>query len=310
MTHSTHMSTKMRRYKKFEIKPFLKEFYRNYFPTSRDNLKQVIIKSIFIIFVVLVVISCLCFSFYYGEINKQENIINSSREVFLKYDNETSFKILSQQNSDYVGWLKIGNTKIDYPVYKAENNKFYLTRNGFKKTSSLGSIFMDYRSSREDKNIVIYGNALKNGKMFGELCNFRMVEYYNRNSILQFTGPKGTCNYKIFAVFVLNAKKEDDGGHIYNIYRKNFLDDGDFENWINEANKRSIINTKVDVITQDNILTLVTSCDDFENARLVIMARSQREEENLYALPMVATINKNPIYPKKWYENKGIEYPF
>jgi len=146
--------------------------------------------------------------------------------------------------------------------------------------------------------------------MFGILKNLRTLDFYQKNSVLTLTINKEKVDYKIFAVFVLNAKKEDDGGYVYNIYRNEFSSDADFEGWITEAETRSVITTTTDVAIDDDILTLVTVCEDFENSRLVIMARSRRQDEVFATEDTSAFVSKNPKYPKKWYEVRNIKYPF
>lgn len=300
----------MRRYKKFDIKDFLKSLRENYLPTSRDNLKQITIKAVFILLIIAIAVSGIYFGSYYGHSRKQQRLLDQCYEIFSSNDSHESYKLLSQQNSDYQGWIQFGDTKLNNPVYKAKDNSFYLNRNSNRKQSDFGSVFMDYRFNNGDKNVVIYGNTLKNGLMFSVLDNLRTLNFYKQNSLISFTDAESMVQFKIYAVFVLNAKIEDDGGHIYNIYRKSFTDETDFGYWVAEAKSRSIINTGVEVNIEDKILTLVTSCEDFENARLVVMARSQREEEELTANAPTARVNENPIYPKKWYSVRNIEYPF
>ena len=60
---------------------------------------------------------------------------------------------------------------------------------------------------------------------------------------------------------------------------------------------------------EDEYLTLITSCDDFDGARLVVMARRLREGETS-TKTYKYTINQNPKFPKKWYKDRNIEYPF
>ena len=57
----------------------------------------------------------------------------------------------------------------------------------------------------------------------------------------------------------------------------------------------------------DNIITLVTCTSDFENARLIIMARETREGENPEVDTSLANVNPNPRYPKIWYTKRGIK---
>lgn len=38
-----------------------------------------------------------------------------------------------QLNSDYLGWLTINDTAIDYPVVRGKNNDFYLNHNFYRE---------------------------------------------------------------------------------------------------------------------------------------------------------------------------------
>ena len=149
-----------------------------------------------------------------------------------------------------------------------------------------------------------------NGSMFGTLKKFKSLDFYKANPTIEFSTLYKKSTYKIYAIFVLNASKADDNGYIYNISRNNFLNDDDFNSWVNEAYERSIINTGVDVELGDNIITLVTCVNDFDDARLVIMARETREDEESYVDTSSASVNPSPRYPKRWYDERGLKYPF
>ena len=97
----------------------------------------------------------------------EENSTNETEEI--KY--EIDFESLKKQNSDTVAYLKVNNTKIDYVVVKAKDNKYYLTHNFKKKGNAAGWVFADYHNKFDgkDRNIVIYGHNMKNGSMFGTL---------------------------------------------------------------------------------------------------------------------------------------------
>ena len=206
------------------------------------------------------------------------------------------------------------NTKIDNPIYQTDNNDFYLTHNQQKQKSAYGALFFDSKNviteSETDKNLVIYGHHMKNGSMFANLTKYKELSFYKQNPTVEFATLYGNGTYKVYAAFVLNASKADDNDYIYNISRKSFIDDNDFDSWVNEARERSLINTGVDVKNGDNIITLVTCTYDFDNARFVVMARETREGEEPSVDTLKATANSSPRYPKRWYDDRGIEYPF
>ena len=300
----------MSRYKETRLQRLLREIRVSYLPNRNDNIKQVFYKVLFLVLIVAILSSSVYFSVYYYTNHKEINVINQQRQTIKELGYEAGSLKLFEENSDYAGWLQLGETQLNNPVYRAEDNSYYLNRNGLREKSSYGSLFMDYRFNIESQNIVIYGNSLRNGELFGSLEKLRSLNYYKNNSMLTFYSEAGEINYKIYAVFVLNGAKEDDGGYIYNIYQNDFNSDWDFNQWVAEAKERSIINTNIQVESQDRILTLVTGCDDFENSRLIIMARSERNDEVLTPLNSAATANSRPRYPKKWYETRNIIYPF
>lgn len=81
------------------------------------------------------------------------------------------FTELKKRNSDVVGWLRVNNTSIDYPVVQTTDNEFYLKRNLDKVKSTTGWIFADFRSNLDvlDFNTTIYGHNLIDNLMFGSL---------------------------------------------------------------------------------------------------------------------------------------------
>lgn len=295
----------MKRYKESNFESLRSDFIRQYLPNNCDNLGQIVLKSVFIGLLITVLVVGIYFSIYYFNDLSERNLIEKNRETFL-----SSPETLHEQNSDYKAWLEIPDSETNYPVFQSDNNSFYLSHNSKKEESSYGTLVLDYRSDLEDNNLVIYGNNPKNGYLFSSLENFRSLDYFKRHSLIKLTDNKGTTNYKVYAVFVLNASKKDDGGHIYDVYRNDFENEIIFENWVGEAKERSIINSSIDVALTDKTLTLITGCDDFENARLVVMARSLREGEEASSQNNNAIPNQKPRYPKKWYKERNIEYPF
>ena len=77
------------------------------------------------------------------------------------------------QNSDFVAWLKIPGTKINYPVVWTDNVDYYLTHTFSGKESKIGTLFSlgktDYKSP--GRNIPIYGHHIttSGGNMFQPL---------------------------------------------------------------------------------------------------------------------------------------------
>lgn len=300
----------MSRYKITKLTDFFKKAIHENLPNKTDNLRQFIIKIAFLVCIVGIFCGGIHFSVYYSNSAHEQKLIEKQQLFFKNNSLKNSTKYLYEQNNDYVAWLNIKGTSLNNAVYKTGNNSFYMTHNHLKKPSSYGALCLDYRFDLSDKNAVIYGANIQNGLMFGTLENLRELSFYKQNSVITLTHKNSKTNYKIYALFVLNSAKEQDNGKIYELYKKNFSSELSFNSWVEDAMTRSLIDTKVDVSFDDKILTLVTDCDDFEGARLVVMARSEREGETLSPINQHAVLNRNPRYPKKWYDVRNISYPF
>lgn len=304
------------------VKDFFYKLYLSYIPNRRDNLKQIIIKVFFFISLITLIVSATYITNYFLSAKKQEGIIEDTRSVWHETikqettapEQPSAIELLLQENSDFKGWITIPNTKIDNPIYQTADNDFYLTHNQKKQKSAYGALFFDcdnkITETETDKNLVIYGHHMKNGSMFANLTKYKSLSFYKENPTIEFSTLYKKSTYKIYAVFVLNASKADDNGYIYNISRKSFLNDEDFDSWADEAYERSLINTGVDVKNGDNIITLVTCTYDFDDARLVVMARETREDEEPTVNTSASTANPSPRYPKRWYDDRGIDFPF
>ena len=79
--------------------------------------------------------------------------------------------------------------------------------------------------------------------------------------------------------------------------------------WISRCRDRSLINTPVDVLPQDEVLTLSTCCYDFEEARLVIVARLVRDGEDETVDTELANINEDVLYSGEYYAARKLKIP-
>lgn len=313
----------------FNILDFLRYIFYSYLPNRNDNLKQKFIKLLFIISLVAFIISGIYICGYFMTAEKQENLLEESREIWYQsvvveggsdnpniYFEETLSPevALMRKNSDFKGWITIGDTKIDNPIYQTNNNEFYLNHDQNKNRSSYGALYFDYRNNltkeKTDKHLLIYGHEMKNGSMFGELKKLRSLDFYKKHPTFNFSTIYSKGTYKIYSIFVLNSKKSHDAGNIYNLIGQDFATEEGFNTWVNDAKERSLIETTVDVKFGDDTVALVTCCDDFPDARLVVMARKTRAGESTAVNIQNSTLNPNPKYPRIWYEKRDIEYPF
>lgn len=182
--------------------------------------------------------------------------------------NSQSILSLKEMNEDTVGWLKVNNTNVDYPVVQAKDNDYYLTKNYKKKNDSSGWIFMDYRADAVNlsQNTIIFGhNMYYSGVMFGTLYKVQYSDWYKNkdNQIIEFENITGKKKWKIFSIY--NIANTND----YLI--ADFSTAEKFQNFLDLITDRSIYKFNTPVSTNDKILTLSTCSKNGAN-RLVIHA--------------------------------------
>lgn len=181
---------------------------------------------------------------------------------------ELDFEKLLAVNNRTVGWLKVPNTTIDYPVAQASDNSFYLNHSFDKSWNSAGWIFADYRNKFDgtDKNIIIYGHNRMDSSMFATLRNTQNASWYNNstNKYITFTTPDTTHVYQVFSVYTIKSETY--------YLTTDFYDDEDYLKFLNEMKKRSIHNFGVELSAEDSIITLST-CDASGKSRVILHAK-------------------------------------
>ena len=111
------------------------------------------------------------------------------------------YEELHNQNNDMIGWLKIEDTVIDYPVMQTmEDEQYYLKINFEKEDDKNGCLIMDTDSvvgegtkelgyvegTEPSSNLIIHGHNMKSGNMFGNLDLYEDELYGKAHNIIYF----------------------------------------------------------------------------------------------------------------------------
>lgn len=177
------------------------------------------------------------------------------------------------QNKDYVAWLSIPGTVINYPVVRSDRTDYYLHHLITGQQSKLGTLFSLKTSDYEtpSKNIAIYGHHLSNSTaMFSTLLEYKKESYWKSHQTIQLNTIYGKRTYRIFAV--LNHTVSD-----WDASTASFKDDAAFLKFINRAKKNAFYDTGIEVSETDNIITLITCDRSFGGVqgRLLVMGVEQ-----------------------------------
>lgn len=175
------------------------------------------------------------------------------------------------ENEDFIAWIQIPGTTVDYPVVLSNDTKYYLNHTFSGKKSYLGTLFSLEKTDYQlpGKNIAIYGHHIRsNGQvMFSRLISYKDQDFYADHQTIYLDSLFHSDTYIVFAV--INMRSGDWDPSV-----ASFASGDDFLSFIHRARSQSLYETGIEVTAEDQILTLIT-CDRSyipTYGRLVVMA--------------------------------------
>ena len=208
---------------------------------------------------------------YNFQINDEVHIHRTNDELL---DILPEYEILYQKNKKLIGWIKIDDTNIDYPVMQTSDNEYYLDHNYNQEYDKNGSIFLDTACSvyPRSTNLIVYGHHMKTGKMFGNLQKYAKESYYEEHKLIQFDTIYEKGTYEIMYVFRSQVFNEDD--LVFKYYQFINANSGnEFESYMDEMKKLSLYDTGVTANYGDSLLTLSTCDNSQTDGRFVVVAK-------------------------------------
>ena len=182
------------------------------------------------------------------------------------------YAAIHEQNSDFVGWVSIDGTNINYPVMQTiDNPNFYLKRGFEKQYSNYGVPYVQENCALGiSDNVVIYGHHMNNGSMFADLCKYEREDFYREHTTIHFDTLSSLGEYEIVAAFKTVAYSED-GFKYYHFV--NAEDENAFDAFISQCKALALYDTGVDAEYGDKLLTLSTCEYSRTNGRMVVVAK-------------------------------------
>ena len=243
----------------------------------KNMLKDMIIDAILILLIVLMAISSIRLYKALKEDKEQRQIFDKLQEIVTENTEETEEKNktknlqeLYNQNNDFVGWIHIEDTNINYPVMQSKDREnYYLKRNFYKEYSSIGTPYIAENCDiNTSDNLIIYGHHIKNNTMFGQLEEYKKRAFYADHKTMEFNTLYENANYEIIAVFKTSAIN---GFKYYKFY--NAKDEQEFNAFINKCKELSFYDIQTNAKYGDKLITLSTCEYSQLNGRLVVVAR-------------------------------------
>ncbi len=177
-------------------------------------IKVKITRIAIIVFMIILVISLYLFIRDFLEYKESnDTIIELSEDVIIEESDEEKINIdwekLESINKDIIGWIKIDNTKIDYPILKDDDKLKYLKHSYNGKYNNNGSIFTLNNNPFNDNTTIIYGHNMKSGIMFSELAKYMNEEFLKEHSSIKIYTKNQNYKATIFSCYSIGITEEE-----------------------------------------------------------------------------------------------------
>lgn len=179
---------------------------------------------------------------------------------------------LRQVNPEVVGWIRIPDTDIDFPLTQTSDNTFYLEHTWDLVESSYGNIFLECMNNPDftDFNTIVYGHHMRDGTMFAALRKYAEQEFYEAHPYVYIVTDAGIFRYEVFSSYFATLDSKT--------YGLSFHQEKTRVNFLNYALTESEIEAGITPATTDRILTLSTCTGWGYLYRRVVHARLEMVE--------------------------------
>lgn len=270
-----------------------------------------------VVFVVIFAISVVCFAANYHSgieddrsLENQQTILHKNMQIAAEINGIThnitkvlstnmdsveeskptmlpEYEALWQQNEDFIGWLRIEDTIIDYPVMQCtEDENYYLARDFYKEENKNGCLILDNDSNAgigtieqqytngvlPSTNLIIHGHTMKSGQMFGGLKLYRDEEYGLAHNRICFDSLYEKREYELIAVFYSQVYyQSEDVFKYYKFFQADTQEE--FEDWYKNIKEMSLYDTGITAEYGDEFITLSCCAYHVEDGRFVVVGK-------------------------------------
>lgn len=192
---------------------------------------------------------------------------------------EEDFAELFEVNNDLVGWLTVGDV-VDLPVTQYDNT-YYLDHDFYGKEDQAGTVFINEANIiwPQDRNLLFHGHNMKSGAVFGNLDEYRKLDYLKENPIIKFRTIFDPVPSMYVPIAIFDASMNAGNKNYFDIGRITFKTEKEFLDFANECIEHSMYELPFTVEENDNLITLITCSYSDENGRFMIVCRGLHMDE-------------------------------
>lgn len=189
------------------------------------------------------------------------------------------YQELYMQNNDMVGWIKVEDTKINYPVMQSKDNPNFYLRHRFDKGYTVyGCPYVQENCDVDtpSDNLVIYGHHMNDNSMFAGLMKYADKSFWEKHKTIQFDTLTEKGKYEVVVAFKTEVYTNSPNSfRYYDFVNADTADD--FNVYIAKCKELAIYDTGVNAEYGDKLITLSTCEYSRNNGRMVVVAKKVAE---------------------------------
>ncbi len=186
-------------------------------------------------------------------------------ELHKAYEPPMDFALLRERNPDTVGWIRIPDTRIDYPIVQSTDNEKYLHTDFDGNESVYGAVYLDCDSKADFSgwNNPLYGHHMKDGSMFKDVVKFKDENFFKEHQYFDIYTPERRIHLKAVSCYYTDSN---------GIVRKTgFVSQESFDEWT-KARLLPCEFAELPECSVDSMFVLVTCSYEENDARTVLFA--------------------------------------
>lgn len=180
---------------------------------------------------------------------------------------------LQTDRPDWIGWVTVSDTRIDYPVmYTPNDPEYYLHRDFDGDYSVAGTPFLGENCLVDGNSSIVYGHNMNDGSMFATLSKFKDPEFARTHTI-EYKTIIGSGTYRMIGCW----HEDLTSSNRYPFWQQvGNLDETRFNDYVAAIKRLSIVDTGVTATYGDDLLALVTCSYGSNDERFIVVAVKEK----------------------------------
>ena len=208
-----------------------------------------------------------------GEFAALSDLIDETAEPAEEGEtNAEKFARLVERNSEFIGWISIEGTNLDYPVMQTGTDRtdYYLRRDFNGEYDNYGTPYLDWECSPDSPFSIVYGHHMDDGSVFADFARFSDRGYAegHRGIRVRTRAEDSVCEQRVAAVDVVDADEER--------VRASFGSDGERVAYLNDRISSSDLVLEEADLSDAKVWAFATCSYQTSNSRTVVYAIENR----------------------------------